>query len=298
MYRPILNLRFSFVAALILSLSSSVFAANTMNVSEIENGSDHIFTESVKGAYAQQIEDTAARSSCSSYSWRNRGRAPAGYIKGVSLSFARSLCRLKASNTPSVLAKLLSAASTGNSSKDALTYYQSIFSSLQMKTNTAGEDSLRALYTLGFGLGMRESSGAYCVGWDTSAGGNRPSSAGEAGAFQTSYDSIGANPELMKLYREYQASPGRCQLDVFKEGATCRPQRVLGTGAGADFQAFNKACPAFATEYAMTLLRVLRQHFGPINRKEAQVIPACNSLLQKVQQIVEASPQAVCQELL
>jgi hypothetical protein len=71
----------------------------------------------------------------------------------------------------------------------------------------------------------------------------------------------------------------------------------LGTGAGADYQVFNKACPAFATEYAMTMLRVQRSHYGPINRLEAEVIPACNQLLLNVQELVNRDPQGACQDI-
>ncbi len=157
---------------------------------------------------------------------------------------------------------------------------------------------MRAIYALGMGLGMRESSGSYCEGWDASAGSNRPSAAAEAGAFQVSYDSMGASSELRKLYQEYQASPSRrCLLDVFKEGVSCRSRSILGSGAGATYQAFNKACPAFAAEYAMTLLRIQRTHFGPINRKEAEVVPACESLLSSVQQLVDSDPNTVCGEI-
>lgn len=157
---------------------------------------------------------------------------------------------------------------------------------------------LRApFFTIGLGLGMRESSGAYCVGWDTSAGSRRPSSAGEAGVFQTSYDSINASPVLRKLYDEYRSAPERCYLDTFKEGAQCRAQSILGTGAGAEFQAFNKSCPAFATEYAMVLLRVLRSHFGPINRRAAELRPECDAMLSDVQRVVERDPASVCAEL-
>jgi len=144
---------------------------------------------------------------------------------------------------------------------------------------------------------MRERSGAYCEGWDRAGGSNRSSAQAEAGAFQVSYDSIVISSELKKLYAEYKASPQRCGLSVFKEGASCKSQSILGTGAGATFQAFNKSCPAFATEYAMTLLRLQRSHFGPINRKEAEVVPSCGTLLKKVEQIVDANPEAVCNEI-
>lgn len=250
------------------------------------------------GPYVDQITALANTSSCAKYSWRNRGTAPRGYIKGMSLSFARSLCRfIKSDNNPSLLANILTAANTHNSSKDALAHYQSIFSNLNMPIDTEGSDALRSLYVLGTGLGMRESSGSYCEGWDKSAGSNRPSSTGEAGVFQTSYDSMGNSPELRKLYNEYLGSKNRCLLNVFKEGVSCSNRSVLGSGAGADYQAFNLTCPAFATEYAMTMLRIARSHYGPINRKEAQVVPACNNLLKSVQDLVERDPQNACDDL-
>lgn len=253
----------------------------------------------VGGPYVDQVKELVAGSSCANYSWKSRGRAPLGYVKGVALSFARSLCRLKKSEqTPSALAKILSQANTGNASKDALAHYQSNFSSISLPINTAGVEPLRAVYVLGMGLGMRESSGSYCEGWDRSAGSNRSSSAGEAGVFQTSYDSMGTNSELSKLYSEYKASnSSRCFLDTFKEGVSCSSMSNLGTGAGADYQAFNKSCPAFATEYAMTMLRIQRSHYGPINRKEAEVIPACDQLLKNVQDLIDRDPENACQDI-
>lgn len=252
------------------------------------------------GAYVDHIVDIAGSSSCATYSWQNRGKAPAGYIKGMALSYARSLCRLKANeDTPSPLASLLSAARSSSATKDALTHYQSVFSGLNMITNVAGQQPLRALYTLGIGLGMRESSGKYCEGWDRSASSTRPSSAGEAGLFQTSYDSMGVHAELRKLYTEYQANKESCFLPEFKQGVTCSATNMsnLGTGAGADYQAFVKSCPAFAAEYAMVTLRILRAHYGPINRMEAEVIPACHQMLTKVQELINNDPNA-CQDLI
>jgi hypothetical protein len=245
------------------------------------------------GPYIDQIKALSTDSLCEKKNWSGRGVAPSGYIKGVALSFARSLCRLK---TQSKISMIMSAASTGQSSTDALAYYQSVFAAVPITVNISGEEPLRALYTLGIGLGMRESSGSYCEGWDKKAGRNRPSSAAEAGAFQTSYDSMVLSPELGNLYAEYKASPERCFQDVFKVGVSCKPLDILGTGAGAEYQAFNIACPAFATEYAMTMLRLQRGHYGPINRKEAQVASACNDLLKSVQDLIDSDPYA-CQEI-
>lgn len=247
--------------------------------------------------YRSQITKLMGASTCAKYPWKSRGTAPKGYIKGMGLSFARSLCRTKLAGKTNELAQLMSSADRNNSSKDALTHLKAKFSAAKIRTDIAGADALRALYTLGIGLGMRESSGMYCEGWDASAGSNRPSSAAEAGLFQTSYDSMAASPYLKQLYTEYQSDTRRCNLDVYKEGASCKTQKVLGSGAGAVYQAFNKSCPAFATEYAMTLLRVLRQHFGPINRREAEVIKSCETTLHSVQSLIESDVEAACTEL-
>jgi hypothetical protein len=249
------------------------------------------------GAYTSGVIAIASQSSCSQYNFKNRGEAPAGYIKGVALSFARSLCRYKAGHATRNLASITSEADQKNDAVDAITHYASVFTARKIATNVAGEDTLRATYALGLGLGMRESSGTYCEGWDTTAGSKRPSSAGEAGPFQTSYDSIDTDASLGQLYQEYTSNPARCMLDVFKEGATCQPQGLLGTGDGAVYQAFNKSCPAFATEYAMALLRLLRTHFGPINRLEAEVVPACNTMLVSVQAYIDQNQNLACKEI-
>lgn len=256
-------------------------------------------TPQPSGAYIDHITSIAASSTaCLNYSWQNRGKAPSGYIKGIALSYARSLCRLKANEqNPTALVRILSGAK-GTATKDALAHYSSTFSNLGISNTVAGEQPLKSLYALGIGLGMRESSGRYCEGWDRSASSSRPSSAGEAGLFQTSYDSIGVNSELSKLYAEYKANPKACFLSTYKVGVTCSSTNManLGTGAGADFQSFLKSCPGFATEYAMVTLRVLRQHYGPINRLEAEVNSSCNQMLTKIEDFINDDPNA-CQDL-
>ena len=245
------------------------------------------------GSGGAQIEAIAAASSCSRYGWRNRGRAPAGYVKGVALAFARSLCRLTDPGELRAPAAVMSQASVGDAYSDALAHYSATFASHGMEIDVAGAGALRAVYALGLGLGMRESSGTYCAGNDTTAGPETASEA-EAGPFQTSYNSMGIAPELRALYVEYQAHPQRCALSVFKEGASCPAQAIVGSGAGAAYQRFNKSCPAFATEYAMVVLRDLRRHFGPINRHEAEVVPACAAMFQQVQGFVAQDPSSIC----
>jgi hypothetical protein len=81
------------LAALFVMLSTSAaFAA--------DNSADEqdvlAYSQAVSTSYAQQITTLAGNSACLKTSWKDRGRAPAGYIKGVALSFARCLCRTKA----------------------------------------------------------------------------------------------------------------------------------------------------------------------------------------------------------
>ena len=246
--------------------------------------------------YDAKIKDIATKSSCAQTSWTDRGRAPMAYIKGMALSYARSLCRIRA--TPQKAgASILSAATSGNAAKDVLAHYSDILANAGLRINSVGDEPLHATYTIGMGLGMRESSGKYCEGYDVAAGTDRTSAEAEAGLFQASYNSMSASTELRKLYEEYQADESRCMLATFKEGVSCTSRSLLGTGAGADYQSFVKRCPAFAVEYTMTLIRVLRAHFGPLNRQTAQVVPSCDSMLSQVQTLVEANPEVACSEL-
>lgn len=244
----------------------------------------------------QKIVETADASSCARQSWNDRGRAPAGYVEGMALTYARTLCRMRSSGTSKIPATIMSEPLGRSSSKDALLHYRSIFNQRGVRVDGTDAETLRALYTLGLGLGMRESSGKYCEGWDRTASSVSANTA-EAGLFQTSYDSLNTTPDLRLLYNEYLENPDRCLLDVFKKGATCRARSVYGRGAGADYQKFNKACPAFATEYALILLRRKRRHFGPINRQEAEVRSVCNAMFARVETTVRDNPE-ICGELL
>lgn len=247
--------------------------------------------------YVNQLKDLASKSSCAKMNWASRGRSPAGYIKGMAVSYARSVCRLKAIGEPKPGAIIMASVNSNDAKKDVLAHYQDILSTSGLLTNTPGQQPLLATYTIGMGLGMRESSGKFCEGWDVAAGSNRTSAEAEAGLFQVSYDSISASKELSKLYEEYKNNPKKCLLEVFKEGVSCSPRSILGSGDGAKYQEFNLKCPAFATEYAMTLLRLSRSHFGPINKRAAQVSLACDSMLSEVQKIVNQDPEAVCKEI-
>jgi hypothetical protein len=250
----------------------------------------------VVGIYIEKISLVASQSACAKYSWKDRGRAPAGYNKGMALSFARSLCREKGLLSLSSPAAVMAKAKTSDATKDALAHYETTFDALKMEIDHAGEETMQSLYALGVGLGMRESSGKYCEGWDTTAS-DQTASTAETGLFQVSYNSISATSELTKLYNEYKADESRCYLATYSEGAVCKTQSYVGTGAGLDFQKFTRRCPAFAAEYAMTLARVLRKHWGPLNRKEAEVTANCNSMLEDVRRLVDEDPANACRDV-
>ena len=94
---------------------------------------------------------------------------------------------------------------------------------------------------------------------------------------------------MLQLFREYSANPSGF-LDVFKEQVQCKPSDFenFGTGPGRDFQQLTKECPAFAAEFAAVGVRNIRKHWGPINRKEAEIRPEANLLLTQVEQMVDA----------
>ena len=97
------------------------------------------------------------------------------------------------------------------------------------------------------------------------------------------------------------ASAGETTFDLSNSSALkTSPVNVMlfisSTPANFTVKCFSK-CPAFAAEYGMTLIRVLRTHFGPLNRKEAQAVPVCESLLSQVQTLINSDPESACAEL-
>src|SRR5262249_50719731 len=161
-----------------------------------------------------------------------------------------------------------------------------IFRAAGMRNNISGPDTLRHLFVLLIGLGMRESSGRYCEGRDRSAS-NVTGETAEAGLFQTSYNARRGTTLLDGLFSQYSTNPSGF-IDVFREGVRCTPSdlRNWGRGKGVEFQALSKTCPAFAAEFAAVGLRNIRMHWGPIERKAAEVRPECDAMLMQVQQFV------------
>jgi hypothetical protein len=138
---------------------------------------------------------------------------------------------------------------------------------------------------------MRESSGKHCEGRDRSAH-NTTAETAEAGLFQTSFNARHASPLLPTIFAGYRANPSGF-VEIFKEGVRCSTVSLenFGTGDGKEFQRLSKACPAFAAEFAAVGLRHFRRHWGPINRREAELRPECDAMLREVQTLVDASPE-------
>ncbi len=232
-----------------------------------------------------RITRLAATSAIASYRWANRGRAPAGYIKGMAVSFARISCDL---NTGSAYAREMAKAVTADAARDALKHYEDIFKQAGMDNSRDGQDTLRHLFVLMLGLGMRESSGNHCEGRDRSAN-NTTAETAEAGLFQTSFNARRGSPLLPKLFADFKARPTPSDKDIFKEGVRCREGELdnFGAGDGRDFQQLSKDCPFFAVAFAAIGLRNIRRHWGPINRRDAEIQPAADALFKEVQKLVD-----------
>jgi len=227
-----------------------------------------------------KISQAAAASSLAKYSWKDRGVAPIGYIKGMAVVYARCLKRLAAGDS----AALAMTRPIGD--RDALAIYG--------VTETDRKALLRKLFVLLYGLGMMESSGRYGEGRDGSAD-NTSGDEAEAGLFQQSWNSRVASSELPKLFDAYVRSPSPPDgyLSIFREGVSAAPEPNSGSGEGVTFQALCKSHPAFAVEAAAIGVRVLADHWGPLlpDRKTAQMRPEAEALLRQVETLVDIKPE-------
>jgi hypothetical protein len=189
------------------------------------------------------ITQIASSSAIATFNWPGRGIAPRGYIKGMALAYARVYCKFRNGDA---FAVEMAKANTGNLAIDALAHYADEFDQLDMDNDASGVDTLRHLFVLLIGLGMRESSGRWCEGRDRSAS-NTTSDTAEAGLFQTSWNARSASPLLTQLFNDYQINPTGF-LDIFKEGVTVRTQDLenFGSGDGKKFQQLSKEYPQYS----------------------------------------------------
>lgn len=236
------------------------------------------------------IIHTAAVSPVARYEWDDRGRAPIGYIKGMALCYARVYQKLKDGDPA---AKEMAKARELDDSDDALTHYDPRFRRLGWDNSISGTNTLRHLFVLMLGLGMRESSGSFCEGRDMSSS-DGGSNTAEAGLFQMSWNASIASNQIVRLFNLYSTDPApEGYAKIFHEGVRCTEGQLRnwGSGRGRAYQALAKASPAFAVESAAVGLRNLKNHWGPIIRREAELLPSANTLFARIQDLVD-KPEA------
>ena len=242
----------------------------------------------------EQVRAIANRSQCAKVNWPDRGVAPAGYIKGSALTFARAYCQRDTS-----LQKVIAAPVTG--SADVLSWYASSLKAGGFPVASEAERR-RVVYAMLIGLGMRESSGKYCTGRDASMDFTAADTA-ESGLMQTSWNAKGFNAELPKLYAAYSLGKRDCQLNTYREGVPqsyCeKPSQVKLWGdkkaSGYAFQQLHKSCPAMSVEFAAVVSRFSggkKSHYGPFRNRAAQVRAECFSMLREVEAYIDANPSA------
>jgi hypothetical protein len=232
----------------------------------------------------EAINDIAQASAVSRYSWEDRNVAPTGYIMGMALCFALALKRLQ-DGDPAV--EDMAVADRKNEDKDALSWYAAEFKKLKMDNSKNGTNTLRHLFALMIGLGMRESSGKYCEGRDLSAD-NVSAETAEAGLFQTSWNIKSCNANIAPLLDEFSENPNgfleQFQFDVEPDS---NDLGNFGSGDGARYQFLSKFAPAFHVFVTALGMRYLRQHWGPLNRKEAELRKEADAMLMEVQHYIE-----------
>jgi hypothetical protein len=167
----------------------------------------------------------AGRSPIAAYRWKNRGKAPAGYVKGMALAFAGLYRQLKADDP---IAQAIAIPPTGDASKDVLEWYAGALALAGVQAATPAERLIQ-VFTILLGLGMRESSGKHCEGRDMSAD-NGSADAAEAGVFQVSYDSLKAHPApsppLVSLPRLALRFTPDCTSRPFDPHVSAPPRRL------------------------------------------------------------------------
>lgn len=215
----------------------------------------------------------ARGSQCAARSWKDRGKAPIGYFIGVAHSYARALCKPPGN----------ASAALGSPEKDALAHYGFL------KAPETDKARLKATYLMVIGLGLRESTGNFTCGRDYTAKGPQSASTGETGAWQFSFDSINATKEFKEIYAYYQAHPSECLKKEYSEGVKLKDNGYIGEGPGLAFQKFMRSCPAAQAEYTASGIRVLRKHWGPINRKEVELPEECTEMLTEIENAVVCS---------
>jgi hypothetical protein len=270
-----------FQAAVGLAADGVVSEKTWTAVDELDRAK-HAGNSGLAQAQINSIIEIADASEISSHDWGGRGTAPTGYTAGVALCFALAATWL-AENDPVAMTM---AQAARNNSEDALTWYHQEFAHLGMDNSKDGIDTLRHLFALMLGLGLRESSGKYCEGRDLSAD-NVSADTAEAGMFQTSWNIRSVSPRIPPLLPKYWANPNGF-LTTFQRDSHPDSNDLgnFGSGDGAKYQFLSKFAPAFhafVTAIGMRYLGGPEGHWGPLRRKEAELRPEADKMLLSVQ---------------
>ena len=239
-------------------------------------------------AYAgrELIFEIATKDLCSKAQHGNQGMPPSSYMKGIALTYVKTIC------SPESDVYKIGSQPLGIGSKDALAHY-----GLSPKTP---EDRLNMVFAMMIGSNAHESSWRPCVGRDTVAkasdvkgclyGGGETC---EAGLAQTSYNSIPKSGPLKDLFESYSEYPTGCFRPEYYGKITCSAANLKNHGSNPKavmFQRMSKECPGFTVESGVIMFRTNRSHYYPINSKKAQVFPACVAMFERIRQAVVKDP--------
>jgi hypothetical protein len=254
------------------------------------------------------ITSIVDNSGISKISWENgsRGHAPYGYYYGMALCYAQMYQRSKSEDP--IIAEIAKPLGIPIS-KDTLSKWNLEFEKIGLN-NDSEQNRLRNVFILMFGLGMMESSGRYCCGWDRGklTGWGKPSKIiplseisannSEAGLFQTSYDVFNSMPleiekTLLQIIQRYKGGEDGF-LEYFSKGAYCGilDGENVGKGKGFEFQKLAKESPAFTVEFNALAIRYTASHWNPIikigdSKDGLQLKLEVNNLLLKVEDYVD-----------
>jgi hypothetical protein len=220
------------------------------------------------------------------FNWPERGVAPPAYMIGMALSFAQACLWFEAG----VLAVDEMAEPEHGDTDDALTWLREEFEDIGMDNTRGGLETLRGLFVLLIGLGMRETSGQYFQGIDASAGSSSTSAdTCEAGLFQTSWNMSSPADERGKMTDYFWQHPNGF-LAEFSDGVypTASGLKHYGSSGedGVRYQFLAKFCPLFAALSTGLGLRSRKDHWGPVKRREVDLRPETDELLKDIQHLV------------
>lgn len=242
----------------LILISACCSHAPRIEAPKVETPVDH--KENVaKAIDSQSIEAIVNASPCKDVYWKDRSKAPIGFVQGMALAYQQTKC------DKDLLGRLTKAP---HSKEDAYVRY-------------GLSPTLPNIYALMLGLGMRESSGRIVCGRDASANWTSSETA-ESGAWQSSLNSKAFSSYLYPFFKNWKK---QCFQSTFMKGVVTRSGDLKNWGDKADgleFQKKSKECGPFQLEYTALLLKETYRHHGPLVRKEVQFIDSCRAMFDSI----------------